>query len=72
MAGSARRTSIGFNGGQVLSLRLSSEALDALHAALGAGGWHALETEDGPVRIDIGQVAYVRAESDEPRVGFGA
>jgi hypothetical protein len=24
------------------------------------------------VRIDLAQVAYVRVDSDEPRVGFGA
>ena len=36
------------------------------------GGWHELESEDGPVRLDLGQVVYVRAESEELRVGFGA
>ena len=36
-----------------------------------ATGWHELESEDGPVRLDLAQVVYVRAESDEPRVGFG-
>ena len=27
--------------------------------------------EDGPVRVDLGQVVYVSADSTEPRVGFG-
>jgi len=34
--------------------------------------WVELELEDGSVRIDLAQVAYVRVDSDEPRVGFGA
>ena len=72
MASSARRVSVGFQGGQVLALRVTDEQLEALHAALGSGGWHELETEDGPVRLDLAQVVYVRAESDEQRVGFGS
>jgi hypothetical protein len=66
------KVSIGFAGGQVLPLRVSAAALDRLHAALAAGGWHELALEDGVVRLDLAQVAYVRVDSDEPRVGFGA
>ena len=54
------------------ALRVSDEQLKALNKALGDGGWHELESEDGPVRLDLGQVVYVRAESDELRVGFSA
>jgi hypothetical protein len=72
MASGARRISVGFQGGQVLALRVSEEQLKALHKALGSAGWHELETEDGPVRLDLGQIVYVRAESDDSRVGFGA
>jgi hypothetical protein len=68
---SARRVSVGFQGGQVLALRVSDEQLQALYAALGAGGWHELQTEDGPVRLDLAQVVYVRSEEDDARVGFG-
>jgi len=67
------KVSIGFSGGLVLSGRASVDALGALHDALAAGsGWHELALEDGIVRLAIAQVAYVRVESDEPRVGFGA
>ena len=67
------KASIGFAGGQVLALRVSADALDALNVALSAErGWHELAAEDGVVRLDLGQVAYVRVDSDEPRVGFGA
>ena len=69
---SPRRISVGFQGGQVLALRVSDEQLKALEEALGGGGWHDLDSEDGPVRLDLAQVVYVRSESDELRVGFGA
>jgi hypothetical protein len=67
----ARRITLGFHGGQVLALRVGDKALQALYGALGADGWHEVETEDGPVRVDLRQVVYVSADSDELRVGFG-
>ena len=51
---------------------MSDEELKALNKALGGGGWHNIDSEDGPVRVDLGQVVYVSAESDELHVGFGA
>jgi hypothetical protein len=71
MGSSSHRASIGFQGGQVLALRVSDEQLKALNRALGDGGWHEIDSEEGPVRVDLGQVVYVSAESDELRVGFG-
>ncbi len=67
----AQRISIGFQGGQVLALRVTDTQLVALTAALGSAAWHELETEDGIVRLDLAQVAYVRAENEDQRVGFG-
>jgi hypothetical protein len=72
MTSNARQISIGFHGGQVLALRVSDEALKSLYKALEGGGWHDLESEDGPVRLYLGQVVYVRAEDGDQRVGFGA
>lgn len=71
MAVHHRRISIGFQGGQVLALRVTEEQLEALYRALGGGGWHELESEDGPVRLDLTQVVYVRSEESDQRVGFG-
>jgi hypothetical protein len=71
MAGGARRISVGFDGGQVLGLRVDDAALKRLHGALGDGGWHEMDSEEGPVRLNLGKVVYVSAESDELRVGFG-
>lgn len=67
-----RRVSVGFQGGQVLSLRVTDEQLSKLQDALGDGGWHELQSEDGPVRIYLGQVVYVRLDEGDQRVGFGA
>ena len=72
MTAAARRIGIGFQGGQVLALRVTEEQLRVLNKALGSEGWHQLESEEGPVRLDLSQVVYVRSESDELRVGFGA
>jgi hypothetical protein len=68
---SSSRLSIGFQGGQVLAVRLSNEQLKDLENALGTQGWHEIQSEDGPVRLDLGQVVYVSSEIDEPKVGFG-
>ena len=66
-----QQVSVGFQGGQVLALRVTEEQLQELYQALGTSGWHELQTEDGPVRLDLAQVVYVRAESSDQRVGFG-
>jgi hypothetical protein len=71
MSPGSRRVSIGFHGGQVLALRVSDEQLSALNKALGGSGWHDVDGEEGPVRVDLGTVAYVSADKDESHVGFG-
>jgi hypothetical protein len=71
MPSSARRVSIGFHGGQALALRMSDAQLKSLNGALGGAGWHDIESEDGPVRVDLAQVVYVSADRDESHVGFG-
>jgi hypothetical protein len=67
-----RRTAVGFQGGQVLSLRLSEEALNNLSSVLKEGKerWVEVDASDGAVLIDVGQVVYLRVESDEQRIGF--
>jgi hypothetical protein len=72
MPAGKQQISIGFQGGQVLSLRVTDENLKALQKALGDTGWHELASDEGPVRLDLGQVVYVRSESSDLRVGFGA
>jgi hypothetical protein len=70
---SARRAALGFaSGAAVLSLRLSEEQLNALKQALQSGkeGWMEVEATDGAVLVDLDEVAYLRVESGEHRVGF--
>ncbi len=66
-----QRISIGFNGGQTLAARVAPDNLAQLRNALGSGGWHELVAEDGTIALDLAKVAYVIAEHEEHRVGFG-
>ncbi len=72
MTDPTRRAAVGFHGGQVLSLRLSESQLTELRQALrdGRDRWNEVEAADGAVLVDLGQVVYLRVESDEHRVGF--
>lgn len=65
------RVSVGFQGGQVLTLRLTDAAHGKLLKGLDGDGVVEVETEDGPVSLRPANVVYVRLERDEPRVGFG-
>ena len=67
-----RRAALGFQGGQVLSLRLPEDVLVSLRETLKEGRerWSEVEAADGAVLIDVGQVVYLRVESDEHRIGF--
>lgn len=64
------KVTIGFFGGG-LSLRMSSEQLDALLEQLPDGGWADVESDDGTTRLNLAVVVYVRTERSEHRVGFG-
>jgi hypothetical protein len=70
--GNKQQISIGFQGGQVLALRVDDGQLKALLKALGEHGWHEIDSDEGPVRLDLGQIVYLRSESSDLRVGFGA
>lgn len=62
---------LGFQGGGGLAMRLTQKDTDGLLAALDKGEWFDVEDADGPVRINLSQVVFVRMETDEQRVGFG-
>jgi hypothetical protein len=73
MTDESRRIDIGFQGGQVLSVRVSQEVHDSFRKALSdsnADRWFELRTQDSDVHIDLSQVVYVRLDTDEHRVGF--
>jgi hypothetical protein len=73
MASDVKRIDIGFYGGQVLPVRVTTEEYDGLRKALGdekAERWFELKTQDSEVAIDLAQVVYVRLDTEEHRVGF--
>jgi hypothetical protein len=71
MAGDAKRVEVGFEGGQVLSLRLTDEQLSELRAALDSGGgWRDLETDEGRISLDSGKVVFVRSAGGPHTIGF--
>jgi hypothetical protein len=68
-----QRVTIGLSASaQVLAVRVEDDALDTLLQALRGGDWHDLTVDDGTIRLNLGQVQYVRTTRDEHRVGFGA
>lgn len=67
----AQRVEIGFEGGQVISTRLSDEDLKELRSQLEQGGWYDLHTEEGTIALCLGKVQFLRVEFGEHRVGFG-
>jgi hypothetical protein len=67
----AQNVEIGFEGGQVVSVRLEEGELKSLRKQVEKGGWHDLETEDGGyVTLYLSKVAFLRVGSAESRVGF--
>ena len=69
--GKYRRVDVGFQGGSVLSLRVTEEEYASLKKALGGSErWHEIESEDATVTIDLSQVIYVRLDTERDRVGF--
>ena len=73
MADDVKRIDIGFHGGQVLPVRVTTKEYEGLRKALGnAKGdrWFELKTQDSEVAVDLAQVVYVRLDTEEHRVGF--
>ena len=66
----AQKVEIGFEGGQVVAVRLSERTLKDLRKQVEKGGWHDVETEDGVARVYLGKVAFLRVDSGDGRVGF--
>lgn len=66
----AQRVEVGFEGGQVISVRLTDAELDNLRKQLEKGGWYDVKTEEGVLSLYLGKVAFLRIDSGEHRVGF--
>jgi hypothetical protein len=67
------RIEVGLDGGQILSVLVSSASADALEKALDKGdsGALALDAQDGELRLVLGRVLYAKRFVREARVGFG-
>ena len=73
MAATVKRVDIGFQGGQVLAVRVEPDEYEGLRKALGnerAERWFELKTQDSDISVDLSQVVYVRLDTEEQRVGF--
>ena len=67
----AQKVEIGFEGGQVVAVRLGEDALKDLRKQVEKGGWHDVETEDGVLSVYLGKVTFLRIDSGAHKVGFG-
>jgi hypothetical protein len=65
-----QKVEIGFEGGQVVPVRIGEDELKSLRKQVEKGGWHDLETEDGVLSVYCGKVAFLRIGSGDHRVGF--
>jgi hypothetical protein len=66
-----KRIEVGFSGGQVMSARVTTDALKDLRDAVQrVHGWHDLEAEDGPVTLNTEKVVFVRTAAAAHSIGF--
>ena len=66
----AQKVEIGFEGGQVVAVRLSEDELKDLRKQVEKGGWYDVKTEDGVLSVYVGKVAFLRIQSGAHQVGF--
>ncbi|MEX0972339.1 MAG: hypothetical protein WDZ46_03675 [Solirubrobacterales bacterium] len=66
-----QKVEIGFEGGQVVPVRLSADELKDLRKQVEKGGWHDIKTEDGTLSVYAGKVAFLRIDAAAHKVGFG-
>jgi hypothetical protein len=68
-----KRIDVGFEGGQVLELRVTEDVYGDLRKALEKGSdnrWHVVKTQDSEVAVDLSEIVYVRVETERHKVGF--
>jgi hypothetical protein len=70
MAQDMQKVEIGFEGGQVVAVRLGDDELKELRKQVEKGGWHDVKTEDGAISLYLGKVAFLRIDSGDHHVGF--
>jgi hypothetical protein len=65
------RVEIGFDGGQSLSMLVSSESADELERGIGAEGSVSLDAEDARYIVAVRRIVYLRRFRRDAHVGFG-
>jgi hypothetical protein len=66
-----RRVEVGFAGGQAISIRVSQKTYDNLRKAVqGGNGWYEVDSLEGMVAVNLGQVVFVKLDTGEHKVGF--
>jgi hypothetical protein len=66
------RIEVGFEGSQIMSALVTTQAADELEAALrdGRDGTLALDAEDGRYTVALDRVVYLKRFAREGRIGF--
>ena len=74
MASERVRIEVGFQGGQVIGVFVTTESADTLEQALHKDGPRVivLDTEEGPYHVVVPEVSYLRRFNRASRVGFTA
>jgi hypothetical protein len=73
MADVFSRVDIGFEGGQVLSVRIAVADYETLRKSLEdqkGDRWYRLSAQDSEVVVELSRVVYVRLDTDAQRIGF--
>lgn len=71
MANAKTRVDIGFQGGGLVTARLTGDDFAKLSKALESGeGWFTVTADDDEVSLRLDRVVYLRREAAEQRVGF--
>jgi hypothetical protein len=67
----AKKVQIGFGIGQALNVKLTDEQLADLRKAVESReGWYDLETDDGPVALNLATVVFLRVDEPSHSIGF--
>ena len=67
----AKKVQIGFGIGQALNVKLTDEQLADLRKAVESDkGWYDVETDDGPVALNLATVVCLRVDEPSHSIGF--
>jgi hypothetical protein len=66
-----RRVEVGFAGGQAISIRVSQKTYENLRKAVqGGNGWYEVDSLEGMIALNLGQIVFVKLDTGDHKVGF--